>query len=109
MTEQGKLRHIVMFSFKPDADAPQVVERFRALSELVPSVGDFEWGANVSSEGLSQGHSLSRSSRSSGVLGLGPTPAREGLGGGLLGRRLSGRRPSAETVGYGSSSLSQYR
>ncbi len=56
MTDDPKLRHIVLFGFKPGADATQVVSRFSALRDLVPGVDDLEWGVDVSPEGLGQGH-----------------------------------------------------
>ena len=58
MTSQAKLRHIVMFAFKPEATARDingVIDRFRALEDLVPGVESFECGGNVSPEGLSRG------------------------------------------------------
>ena len=51
-------RHIVIFKFKDDAPAAKVqaiVDAFRALPAQLPSVKGFEWGTNVSPEGLDQG------------------------------------------------------
>lgn len=51
-------RHIVMFKFKDDAPADKVrgvVEAFKALPGKLPSIQGFEWGTNVSPEGLDQG------------------------------------------------------
>ncbi len=51
-------RHIVMFKFKDDAPAAKVqgvVEAFKGLPAKLPSVQGFEWGTNVSPEGLDQG------------------------------------------------------
>ena len=59
MTSTRKLRHMVLFGFKPgvpEARIAELVERFRALKDLVPGVEDFECGVDVSPEGLSQGH-----------------------------------------------------
>jgi hypothetical protein len=55
-----KLRHVVLFGFKPGAREAQIdelVTRFRALHGLVPDIDAFEWGTNSSPEGLSHGHS----------------------------------------------------
>jgi hypothetical protein len=54
-----KLRHMVLFGFKPGVSHAQIaalVARFRALKDLIPGVEDFESGIDVSSEGLAQGH-----------------------------------------------------
>ena len=59
MDTSKKLRHVVLFGFKPEVSAAQVikiVERFGALKELIPEVEAFEWGVDVSPEGLGQGH-----------------------------------------------------
>ena len=55
--EPKRLRHVVLFGFKPGADAAQIVARFCALRDLVPDVASLEWGLDVSPEGLGQGHS----------------------------------------------------
>jgi hypothetical protein len=55
---QGAYRHLVMFQFKADAPAAKVqavVDAFKALPGKLPAVQGFEWGANVSPEGLDQG------------------------------------------------------
>lgn len=52
------LRHVVLFSFNNDATAQQVMDvvaRFAALQEGIPGILDFEWGTNVSPEGLNDG------------------------------------------------------
>jgi len=57
-TTQSLLRHVVLFSFKPDASAEQVdaiVTGFGALPQAVPGVVAYEWGTNVSPEGLNAG------------------------------------------------------
>jgi len=59
MNDSRKLRHMVLFGFKPGTSEAQVAElvgRFRALKDDVPGVEDFECGVDVSPEGLSQGH-----------------------------------------------------
>ena len=51
-------RHIVMFKFRDGAPAAKVqgvVAAFQALPAQLPSVKGFEWGTNVSPEGLDQG------------------------------------------------------
>ena len=51
-------RHIVIFQFKADAPAEKVrgvVEAFKALPGKLPAIKGFEWGTNVSPEGLDQG------------------------------------------------------
>jgi len=52
------LRHVVLFSFKDDASAEQVqsiVDGFRALPAAIPGIVAYEWGTNVSPEGLNDG------------------------------------------------------
>lgn len=56
-TEQ-LLRHVVLFKFKDSStkeDIQQVVEAFRELPEQIDGILDFEWGTDVSPEGLSDG------------------------------------------------------
>ena len=51
-------RHIVIFQFKADAAAAKVqgvVDAFKALPAKLPAIKAFEWGTNVSPEGLDQG------------------------------------------------------
>jgi len=53
------LRHMVFFKFKDDASAEQVqevVDAFRALPGRIDAIHAFEWGTDVSPEGLAQGH-----------------------------------------------------
>ena len=55
-----KLRHVVLFGFKPDVTSAQieeVVARFRRLQHEVPGIESFEWGPDISPEGIAQGHS----------------------------------------------------
>ena len=52
------LRHVVLFSFKPTATSVQVdavVAGFAQLPSAIPGIVSFEWGTNVSPEGLSDG------------------------------------------------------
>ncbi len=54
-----RLRHVVLFGFKPSAssqDVDAIVAHFTALERRVPGVQAFEWGRDVSPEGLSHGH-----------------------------------------------------
>ena len=54
------LRHVVLLSFKSAATQEQVheIERaFCALPAKIPAIRAFEWGADVSIEGASQGFS----------------------------------------------------
>lgn len=53
------LRHVVLFQFKDDATAAQIREietAFCRLPSATDLIRDFEWGTNVSPEGLDQGH-----------------------------------------------------
>ena len=52
------LRHIVMFKFEesaPKEDVQKIVDAFIALEEKIDVIDDFEWGTNVSKEGLDKG------------------------------------------------------
>lgn len=54
------LRHVVLFGFADTVGAQttdEVVRRFSALQHSVPGIEAFEWGLNVSPEGLARGHS----------------------------------------------------
>ncbi len=54
----GKLRHVVLFKFKPTATPEQIKQvenAFRALPAKIPEIATFEWGTDVSPENLSQG------------------------------------------------------
>ena len=56
--EAMSYRHIVIFQFKADASAEKVrgvVEAFKVLPGKLPAIQAFEWGTNVSPEGLDQG------------------------------------------------------
>ena len=55
-----KLRHIVLFGFKPGVTPAQIediVARFRNLQHEIAGIENFEWGPDVSPEGIAQGHS----------------------------------------------------
>ncbi|MFC4929707.1 Dabb family protein [Massilia sp. GCM10023247] len=57
-TAASVLRHVVLFSFKPGASADQVdavVAGFATLSDAIPGIDAYEWGTNVSPEGLNDG------------------------------------------------------
>lgn len=53
-----KLRHMVLYQFKDDLPANEVqkvIDAFAKLPSQIDTIIDFEHGANVSSEGKSQG------------------------------------------------------
>jgi hypothetical protein len=52
------LRHVVEFKFSPQATAENIqrIEKsFAALPQKIKEIKSFEWGTNVSPEGLNQG------------------------------------------------------
>jgi hypothetical protein len=52
------LRHVVLFAFKDSATIEQidaVVADFGTLKDRIPGIIAYEWGTNVSPEGLNQG------------------------------------------------------
>lgn len=54
----AKYRHMVLFSFKPNAVESQIKAVEAAFGELkskIATIEDFEWGLNVSPEGKDQG------------------------------------------------------
>ena len=56
--DSKKLRHVVLFKFKDDADPAAVekaIEAFAALPDKIPQIKEFEWGTNNSPEGLNKG------------------------------------------------------
>lgn len=57
-SSSAKLRHVVLFKFKEDAD-PEAIkkaeEAFVALPAKIPEIKDLEWGLNNSPEGLNKG------------------------------------------------------
>jgi hypothetical protein len=58
MSTSSNLRHVVLFSFKPAAGADQVdaiVAAFGQLKAEIPGITSYEWGTNVSPEGLNDG------------------------------------------------------
>jgi hypothetical protein len=55
----GPVRHVVHFKFKKDAtpeQIQQVVDEFAKLPSKIRVIDTFEWGTNVSPEGLDQGY-----------------------------------------------------
>ena len=54
------LRHVVLFQWKPDTPTAAVAEieaAFAALPEKIPEIAGFEFGTDVSVEGLADGFS----------------------------------------------------
>lgn len=54
----GRVRHVVLFKFKDDAPPAEIekVERaFAQLKDKIPQIRDFEWGTDISPEGLQGG------------------------------------------------------
>ncbi len=55
----GRVRHVVLFKFK-DGTSPEEIRRveeaFAALPAQIPAIRDFEWGTDISPEGLQRGH-----------------------------------------------------
>jgi hypothetical protein len=54
----AQLRHVVLFAFKDDAsydDVDAIVAGFAALPAAIPGIAAYEWGTNVSLEGLNDG------------------------------------------------------
>jgi hypothetical protein len=52
------LRHMVLFKFNDDAaqaEVQKISDAFKALSEAIPVIKDFEWGLNDSPENFDQG------------------------------------------------------
>jgi hypothetical protein len=57
-TTSSSLRHVVLFSFKPEATTEQidtVVRDFATLKDKIPGIVSYECGTNVSPEGLNDG------------------------------------------------------
>jgi len=53
----GPVKHVVQFKFKAEATPEQVqkvIEEFAALKQKISVVDGFEWGTNVSPEGLNK-------------------------------------------------------
>ena len=58
LAADGPIRHVVHFKFKADAEkakVEKVVEEFAALEKKIDEIEEFEWGTNVSPEGLDKG------------------------------------------------------
>ena len=54
----GRVRHVVVFKYKPEAtpaQIQQVTDAFRALATTIPGITAFEDGVNNSPEGKNQG------------------------------------------------------
>ncbi len=58
MPATPSLRHVVLFAFKADASQDAidaVVTDFARLPAEIPGIAAYEWGTNVSPEGLNNG------------------------------------------------------
>ncbi len=58
MSEQSRLRHVVLFQFKDgtsDEKIREIEDAFRALPSEIDAIHDFEWGTDVSVEGKADG------------------------------------------------------
>lgn len=58
MPANSSLRHVVLFAFKEGAGheaVDAVVADFGRLPAQIPGITGYEWGTNVSPEGLNQG------------------------------------------------------
>lgn len=58
IADESPIRHVVHFKFKPDADpakVQKVVDEFAALRGKIPVIQEFDYGTNVSPEGLDKG------------------------------------------------------
>ncbi len=56
--DEAPYRHVVIFKFKddaPPAEVKKIEDAFVALKDKIDLITDFEWGTNVSPEGLDQG------------------------------------------------------
>jgi hypothetical protein len=59
-TPAALLRHVVLFKFKPETTKEQIqeiVSGFQALPKKIEGIAGFEWGTDVSPEGLADGFS----------------------------------------------------
>ena len=57
--EERLLRHVVLFSFvdeTPDEKLREIEAAFVALPGKIDAIYDFEWGTDVSVEGIAQGY-----------------------------------------------------
>ena len=58
LNQKKVLRHVVLFKFKDSstpADVKKIEEAFIALPKKIKTITAFEWGTNISTEGVSQG------------------------------------------------------
>jgi hypothetical protein len=58
-TSGSVLRHVVLFTFTPEATQEQIdniVKEFQKLPSRIKEIKDFEWGTDNSPEKLSKGH-----------------------------------------------------
>ncbi len=56
---ESVLRHVVLFAFKPETseeDIHAVENAFRGLPTKIEQIHGFEWGTNVSVEGIARGY-----------------------------------------------------
>jgi hypothetical protein len=54
----GKLRHVVLFKFSPqamDVSIRLIEDRFRMLPGQIPEVRDFEWGTDINPQSRAEG------------------------------------------------------
>lgn len=59
LAANGPIRHVVHFKFKKEATPEQVkkvTEEFAALKGKISEITEFEWGTDVSPEGLGKGY-----------------------------------------------------
>lgn len=55
---EAAYRHVVLFKFKDDAPKEKIdliVKAFGELKDKIPTITGYEWGTNVSPEGLNDG------------------------------------------------------
>jgi isopropylmalate/homocitrate/citramalate synthase len=58
LSAKPALRHVVLFNFKDSTEMTtlrEIENAFAALPSKIPSIRDFEWGVNNSTEGLDKG------------------------------------------------------
>lgn len=87
MTESTRLlRHVVLFQFKAETTPEQIAEietAFRALPAQIDAIHSFEWGTDVSVEGIARGYThcffLSFKSEADRAIYL-PHPAHKAFG-----------------------------
>ena len=57
-TAEAAYRHVVLFKFKdgvPEEKVHAIVQSFGELKDKISAVQEYEWGTNVSPEGLNDG------------------------------------------------------